>query len=98
MKSRIEIKARCPECGYQVDDASVVGTDEPLRPEPDDLALCVRCAGPGIYILNEDGTLGLRLCTAEEKVELSENVLVQKTREAIEKTSKVWLFDKQVES
>jgi hypothetical protein len=82
----MKIDARCPECGYKVDDASGIGDAAGDRPEPDTIALCIQCAGIGIYTVNPDGeTLGIRLCTPEEKVELSENEELNEARELIYK-------------
>ena len=81
----MKIDAKCPECGYKVDDAAGIGDAEGDRPEEDTIAVCIRCAGVGIYCLNPDGeTLGIRLCTPEEKVELSENEELQKARGIIQ--------------
>jgi uncharacterized Zn finger protein len=85
-----KIKANCPECGYEVDDASVVGGEENVRPSPDDLAICIRCAGCGFYVLADDGTLALRLPTIKEKVRLSQDEEVQRVREKIVEMSDVW--------
>jgi hypothetical protein len=82
----MKIDAKCPECGYKVDDATGIGDAAGERPEEDTIALCIRCAGVGVYTLNPDGqTLGIRLCTPEEKVELSEDETLQKAREVIQK-------------
>lgn len=64
-----EIKAVCPSCGREVDGATEIG-DGDATPEPGDLALCLYCAIPAAYTENEDGSLGLRGLTAEEKVGL----------------------------
>lgn len=77
-----EIRAECPECGAEVDAASEIGPDE-ATPEPGDLAVCLYCAGLGIYVEREDGSLGIRLTTAEEKLGLSENEQVNGVRAAI---------------
>ena len=82
----MKIKAQCPECGYEVDDASGIGDAEGERPTEGTLALCIRCAGVGIYTVNPDGeTLGIRLCTVQEKVELSEDKALQKARAVVER-------------
>lgn len=79
----IEIKAACPDCGYEVDSAAEIGGDGDAQPEEGDLALCIRCAAMGIYYLADDGTLGLRIPTIKEKVELSQNEEVRQMREKI---------------
>lgn len=80
----MKISANCPECGYQVDDASGVGEAEGGRPEPDTIAVCLRCGGVGFYAVNPDGkTLGIRAATDEEKVELSQIPEVVQTQELI---------------
>ena len=64
-----DIRATCPSCAHEVDDATEIhGGDD--RPEAGDIALCIRCAIPAAYFEQEDGTLGLRELTAEEKVGL----------------------------
>lgn len=83
-----QITAECPDCGYAVDDASAVqdgqiDMEQNLRPKPGDLALCIRCAAPGFYFEKEDGTLGLRAPTFNEKVQLSQEREVMKARTAI---------------
>lgn len=77
------IKANCPECGLEVDAATGVGKDKAPFPTPGDIAICIRCAGIGIYVLSEDGVLGLRLATYDEKVLLSENDELTGVRAAI---------------
>ena len=84
--TKINPHNKCPECGYEVDDASEVGGSGD-RPEPGDLALCIRCAGPGFYELDGLGMLSLRLATVEEKVKLSQDEEVQAVRERIEAMS-----------
>jgi hypothetical protein len=64
-----EIKAVCPSCDYEVDAATEIGDGDAV-PEDGDIALCIRCAMPAAYADQEDGTLGLRPLTAEEKVRL----------------------------
>lgn len=82
----MKIDAKCPECGYQVDDATGIGDASGDRPTEGTVALCIRCAGVGIYVLNPDGqTLGLRLCTGPEKVELSDHEELVKAREVIQR-------------
>jgi hypothetical protein len=78
-----EIKANCPECGYAVDAAAPTHGDATVRPGEGDLAICIRCAGMGIYYLAEDGTLALRLTTIKEKVELSQDEHVRQVREKV---------------
>lgn len=78
-----EIEAECPECGYQVDDASGLGDAEGERPTEDCIAICIRCAAVGIYVRNENGSLGLRAPSEEEKVELSEEPQIERARAAI---------------
>jgi hypothetical protein len=77
-----KIKAFCPQCGYQVDEASHIDGDD-VRPEPDNIALCIMCAGIGIYFAQEDGTLGLRLPTDEERSELDKDEQITKVRATI---------------
>lgn len=86
-----QIKAACPECGYAVDDAAGIGDAEGDHPEPGNYGICLRCAGVGVYKENDDGTLGLRLTTAEEKVELSEDEEVTKVRAHI-RTQSLWWY------
>ena len=38
----MKIDANCPECGYKVDDAAVIGDTEGERPTPGTDALCIR--------------------------------------------------------
>jgi hypothetical protein len=64
-----EIKAKCPSCDQEVDGATEIGNGDET-PEPGDIALCLYCAIPSAYTENEDGTLGLRDLTPEEKVAL----------------------------
>jgi hypothetical protein len=89
----IPIRAACPACDHEVDDATGVGDTEALaRPVPGDIALCIRCAEPAAYTLNPDGiTLGLRDLTDEEKVQLSEREDVAEIQERIRATSGKWL-------
>lgn len=87
------IEAVCPECGYAVDDATVVedgklGGD--TRPASGNIAICIQCAGLGVYTENGNGTLGLRLPTFEEKVELSEDEEITKVRATIVSQS-IWM-------
>jgi len=83
------IEAVCPECEYVVDDATEIGPGE-SRPEPGDLALCIRCSKPSFYVDNGE-TLGLRLATVDEKVKLSKDHKVMKVRSTILKASGSWL-------
>lgn len=83
-----EIRANCPECGKEVDGATDP-KDPTSQPEEGDLGICIYCAGVGFYVIQEDGTLGLRLATVEEKVGLSEDADVTKVRAAIAAQS-VW--------
>lgn len=85
----MKIDANCPECGYKVDDAAGVGDAKDDRPEPGNLGICIQCAGLGIYYVKPNGMLGLRLCTIEEKVELSLDEEVTSVRAAIAAQS-VW--------
>jgi hypothetical protein len=79
----LKIRAFCPECGYQVDDASGVGDAAGDRPSVDNIAICIMCAGLGIYFEQEDHTLGLRRPTDEEKSELDEDKQITKVRATI---------------
>lgn len=89
MMSR-EIRANCPECGQGVDGASGIGDAAGEQPEVGNLAICIFCAGVGVYEDREDGTLGLRLATTEEKVELYEDDEFQRVRDAI-LAQKAWM-------
>jgi hypothetical protein len=92
----MRIKATCPDCGYEMDDATGVGNTEPTEiPEAGDIAICIRCAFAGFYELNPDGeSLGIRRPTIEEKVELSENEGLQALREKVETLNlKLWLAE-----
>ena len=84
------IDAVCPECEYPVDSAAVVFERAPSRPEPGDLALCIRCSAPSFYVDNGE-TLGLRLPTIAEKVQLFEDEAVMEVREKIQEVSGPWL-------
>lgn len=75
-----KIEAVCPDCGYEMDDATGMGEAVGARPEVGNLAVCIRCAGLGIYVEKKDGILGLRPTTEEEKVELSQDPGVTKAR------------------
>jgi hypothetical protein len=77
------IRANCPQCGYEIDDATGVGEAHGDRPEPGHIAICIQCAGLGIYIAQEDGTLGLRQPTVEEAVDLADDDEVIKVQAAI---------------
>ncbi len=80
----LTINAYCPDCGYQVDSAAGVGDAAGDVPEEGDMAICIRCAAVGVYRVNDDGeTLGLRLPSSEEKVQLSENQELQEARELV---------------
>lgn len=82
----MKVQAECPECGYKVDDASGIGDAAGERPSVGTIALCLRCAGLGVYALNPDGkTLGIRKVTDEEKVELSGNPEVVEAQALIRK-------------
>lgn len=83
-----KINATCPECGFAVDDATSIA-DPDRHPVADDLAVCIQCAGLGIYVENEDGTLGLRLTTTDEKVELSQDPTLMELRAMIAEKS-IW--------
>lgn len=85
-----EIRANCPECGYAVDSAALVGDEGDAWPEPGNLALCIACAGMGIYVLAEDGSLALRLPTIKEKVELSQDEEVRQMRDKIVEVMAGW--------
>jgi len=90
----VKINAYCPECGYQVDDATGVGDAREERPKVDAIAICIRCAGIGIYTMNPDGdSLGLRLPTVTEKVGLSEDEEIRQTRELIQRMNVKGWFD-----
>ena len=78
----MEIRGTCPECGYEIDDATGVDTQDKVRPEPDDLALCIRCAAPAIYVV-VGNFLALRAPTPEEMVEIDGDERVTKTRAII---------------
>jgi hypothetical protein len=77
------IKANCPDCGYEIDDASGVGTAADQRPEEGDTAVCIACAGVGIYVSNKDGSLGLRKPTEEESEDLATSEELTKVRAII---------------
>lgn len=77
-----DIRATCPSCNYEVDGATAP-EDPEARPEEGDLAVCIRCAGPGVYVENEDGTLGLRAATEEEKSDFQANPLFVQAQEFI---------------
>jgi hypothetical protein len=80
----MKIKATCPNCGYEVDDASGIGDAEKDRPGDGDVALCIRCAFAGFYMVNPDGqTLGIRVPTEDEKVGLSEDAQLVAYQERI---------------
>lgn len=71
-----------------MDDASqmkdgTIDMDRDNLPSEGDLGICIRCAGAGIYYKQEDGSLGLRLLTLEEKVQLSENEDAMRARFAV---------------
>ena len=82
------IEAVCPECEYVVDDATELGPGKD-RPEPGDLALCIRCSAPSFYVDNGE-TLGLRPASPEEKVLLSQDRRVMRTRTLIQKAASQW--------
>lgn len=86
----VPIEATCPECGYVVDDATEIGPGE-NRPEPGDLALCIRCSEPSFYVDN-GGTLGLRLATVEEKVRLSKDREVVKVQTRLRELAGQWML------
>ena len=88
-----QIAAVCPECGYEIDDASGVGEAKDRQPEPENLSVCIRCAGLSIYIENEDGTLGLRALTAEEKAEADQDEEVTKARSIVILMTQRWMND-----
>jgi hypothetical protein len=79
----MKINAYCPTCGYEVDDATGVGDAAELRPGPGGIAICIRCAGLGVYFEQKDGTLGLRPPTEKENVELADSEEITKVRAAI---------------
>ena len=83
------IDAVCPECEYVIDDATEIGRGKD-RPEPGDLALCIRCSSPSFYVDNGE-TLGLRLPTVAEKVVLFENSKVMEARAKIQELFGPWL-------
>lgn len=85
-----DIRANCPECGYEIDDATGVGDAEGERPDVGGLAVCIRCAGLGYYEDAEDGTLRLRALSIEEKVELSDDEEVMELRERIWALATPW--------
>lgn len=86
----VAIRANCPECGYEVDDASGIGEAEGQRPDAGSLAICIRCAGLGIYEDADDGSLRLRHLSAAETVELSQDEEVMRARESIWAISTPW--------
>lgn len=77
------IRANCPECDYPVDDATGVGEMAEKRPSPGSIAICIRCAGLGVYIDGESGSLALRAPTDEERVELEDDDEITKVRVSI---------------
>ena len=34
---------RCPGCGYKVDSANLLGSEDPVRPRPGDFSICLNC-------------------------------------------------------
>lgn len=83
------LKGICPECEYEVDDATGVGETEGRRPEEGDLALCIRCGGPGFYE-DQGEVMGLRAASPDEKVSLSNEPLVVDTQKAIRQAAAMW--------
>lgn len=79
----MKIRAHCPMCGYEVDDASGVGEAKDDRPEPGNVAICIRCAGVGVYFVQSDNTLGLRPPTAEQTLEFADDEEINKVRAVI---------------
>lgn len=65
----LPIKAECPDCGYEIDDASGLGDANGNRPEAGNVSICIRCAGLAFFE-EQDGVLILRVCTPEETAEL----------------------------
>lgn len=78
----LKIKAFCPTCAYEVDDATGVGDAVELRPEPGNLAICIRCASIGIYV-KQGEFLGLRPTTPEEDAQYADDEEVTKVRAVI---------------
>jgi hypothetical protein len=83
------IQAVCPQCEYEIDDASGLNDAVGSRPEPGDLALCINCSAPSFYV-DKGETLGLRLPTSAETVRLFEDEDVQKVRRAIQTAVGMW--------
>lgn len=67
---------QCPHCGHRTDAATGIGTND--RPDPGDLAVCIRCGGVAIYTV-----LGSRLPTVEELVEAFRDPRVRAAQRAV---------------
>ena len=55
---------RCPQCSYEMTDASGVGHNE--RPSPGDWTVCIRCAA----VLRFTEEIGVREASGKELAEL----------------------------
>lgn len=65
----------CPNCG-KVNDGHTSPTDPDATPGDGDISMCLYCGYLGIYVVT-DSTLSLRSPTAEESIELANNLKVQ---------------------
>lgn len=65
----LPVKANCPDCGHEIDDATGLDDAKGLRPEAGNVSICIACAGLA-YFEEKDGVLILRPCTPEETEEL----------------------------
>lgn len=64
----------CPVCGKSWDAVTAVEEDQPNRPVPGDITVCIDC----ISVLAFDENLQLREPTAEEMYEIAGNPLLKR--------------------
>lgn len=77
----MQLRTKCPACGYVFDDQTAIGGDGPRQPTAGSISICIACGEPGIYV---DDMLGLRIRqpTDEERAELDADETVRQVRAA----------------
>lgn len=66
----------CPNCGYKLDAASVLGSDDNISPEAGDISVCFSCTAFLIY----DDDLKSLMLTPDQLLQLPDYLLLDMTR------------------
>lgn len=75
-----DIETECPYCGYKIDDATGIGHNDNERPTPGAISICIRCATIGVYFMQDNGRLGIRVPTPEEQDECEADESIVRAR------------------